>query len=464
VKIIIYKLTTKVEISGMLKTNRSKGHLKLFLLVALLICYNLQAQETDLETRIKEQFDKNGQRKIIKAEKLYLLAADFKQQAEKLSSSSERKALKKSILASRSNGKANRIRYKILIKDLKKYTHIDSHDSSKIIKKKIKRAKKIMRHTNSKREAALKLTNDNNAYSLLKHSDELELKAMGDLNYVYGLLLRISRKGNEVLVSGQSTDDAIKADNFPIQNPITNTGNEQEKTKDKEIGITDLNQGISGQTNTNHAKNQSIVKQEITDPVKNIVPVHPETEQVAGVYFKIQIGASKTPYTVDQLERNFKTNESLGIEIDGEWTKYFIQKKFGAYEEALSFKENLKIRGSFIVAYKNGKKVSIDEALKKESPQTAIEELRQVDETIKSKPDEIVYRLQIGFSTKRMSETELASFMHAGQEILTTDCGTWFIYTVGQFSTEAAALQFKKQKGLTDAELVKFINGKPSDN
>jgi len=44
------------------------------------------------------------------------------------------------------------------------------------------------------------------------------------------------------------------------------------------------------------------------------------------------------------------------------------------------------------------------------------------------------------------------------------DCGSWFIYTVGDFETENAALQFKRAKGLSEAEPIKFINGKPIDN
>jgi uncharacterized protein with HEPN domain len=455
-KNVIYIMQTKFDILDFQKIFKMKRHFVLYLLIIILPCFAIHAQDSDLESRIKEQLKKPDQKKTAKAEKLYQAAAGFKSQAEKLESSSEKKALKKNILASQNNGKANRIKYKVYYKDLKKFAQIDTHDSAKVIKKKIKRAKKIMRHTNGKRELALKLTNDNNAYSLLKHADELEIKALRDLDFVYGLLMSITKKGKEDVKIITGIDDGTKIKESTLVN---------EFEKNKAIGedVSNENKLQIGQNNVVPEKLGSVILKEKTLPVPIKDSMQVETEQELDVYFKIQIAASKTQFTVDQLERNFETKEALSIEIDGEWYKYSIRKKFADYDEALAYKEMLKIRGTFIIAYKNGKKVSIDEALKKEIPKAMVNENQQIDVPEKIKPDEIVYRLQIGFSTKRMSAAELNMFHHTGQEIMTIDCGSWFIYTIGRFDTEAGAIQFKKQKGLTDAELVKFVNGKLTD-
>jgi len=72
--------------------------------------------------------------------------------------------------------------------------------------------------------------------------------------------------------------------------------------------------------------------------------------------------------------------------------------------------------------------------------------------------------VQVGFSTSPLSASEVGQFKNGGKEVLMVDCGSWFIYTVGDFETENAALQFKRAKGLSEAEPIKFINGKPIDN
>ncbi len=185
-------------------------------------------------------------------------------------------------------------------------------------------------------------------------------------------------------------------------------------------------------------------------------------QQKDEIHYKIQIAASKVELTADQLINNFNTKEILNVEIEGEWYKYSIRKKFTNYSEAFEYKNGLKINGVFIIAYKNGNKVSIEEALKAENERSdmVIDQVTGTDKTIATDNKLITYRLQIGFSTKPLSAREVSKFKNAGKEVSTVDCGAWFIYTIGSFKNESEALNFRNINKLTEAEIVKFRNNK----
>jgi hypothetical protein len=413
-----------------------------------------------MATSIKSQLDPSGKRKIAKAEKFLLAYNNDKSQAEKLENSSQKKLLKKQISASKNLGKANKIMYKVYREDLKKFIDIDKNDSAKVIKKKLVRVKKIMKRTNSKREAALKLTSDDDIYSILKHADELEEKAFKDIYFVYSLLLKDIKpkqdegknevvkvtediKDNNIIPVKKAGDDAIKDEGVPVS-----AGNVENSVDDKKT--VNNNEPISELNNDN-------TKKIADEPVNN-------NDINTNVYFRIQIAASKSQPSLEQYTKNLPPKEVLDVEIEGEWYKYFISKKFASYQEAQDYKSLMKIKGTLIIAYKNNQKVTIEEALKKEpvdNTKNVVTENKIIDNVKPAADGKITYRLQVGFSTKQLSAVEVSQFKNGGKEVFAIDCGSWFIYTVGDFETEIAAQNFKNAKGLTESEIVKFRNGKP---
>ena len=80
------------------------------------------------------------------------------------------------------------------------------------------------------------------------------------------------------------------------------------------------------------------------------------------VVFRVQIAASNKKMSINQIKNIYcKEPNVYLIEEDG-WFKYSVGS-FKKYQIALQMKENSGVTGAFIVAYKNGKKLNIKEAI-----------------------------------------------------------------------------------------------------
>jgi len=373
----------------------------LLILIAILSLFSIikvQGQNSDLERKIKEQLGAQDKKKMAEAEKYQLACNNDKAEAEKLEGSSKKKVLQKQISASENQGIANNKAYKIYCSDLEKFD-LKKHDSAKVIDKKMVRAKKIMKLSRANREAALKLTKDQDVYNMLDDADELEYKAFRDIFFVYALLLGENSKQKEI-VSKNDIKDVVIEENLPDKSkkPVNeekipksnNAPNSQEETRTN----VDANKNRKA-NNTEIGDQQNIKKSEINIEASD--EKIDESDINSNVYFKIQIAASKTQLSVDQLVRNFPTKEVLNVEVEGDWYKYSIRKKFTDYNEAIDYRANLKIKGAFIIAFKNGKKVTIEEALKKdivENKETKITENKQIDNVKPETGLKTTYRLQ----------------------------------------------------------------------
>jgi hypothetical protein len=92
-----------------------------------------------------------------------------------------------------------------------------------------------------------------------------------------------------------------------------------------------------------------------------------ETKPTTGVEFSIQLGAfSKKKVTVAQMKKKFRVTDALRTEMAEGFTK-FISGSFAEYKAARDkreeIKENNKVKTAFVVAYNNGKRITVQEAL-----------------------------------------------------------------------------------------------------
>ncbi|MCH2081495.1 MAG: SPOR domain-containing protein [Saprospiraceae bacterium] len=81
-----------------------------------------------------------------------------------------------------------------------------------------------------------------------------------------------------------------------------------------------------------------------------------------GIWFRVQIGAYKNR----QIDKNLETTDELSLEKPDDIQKVSLGR-FRQYEDAKRLKNQLKgmgLKDAWIVSYKDGKRISIEEALK----------------------------------------------------------------------------------------------------
>ncbi len=87
-----------------------------------------------------------------------------------------------------------------------------------------------------------------------------------------------------------------------------------------------------------------------------------KTRSLAGLKFEVQIAASKKVIPSWQLKRIYKGGQQIKQRNYDGWFKYSVGD-FSSYQEAKSFARKIKVRGAFVVAYKNSQKIDIKEAI-----------------------------------------------------------------------------------------------------
>ena len=121
------------------------------------------------------------------------------------------------------------------------------------------------------------------------------------------------------------------------------------------------------------SKNDNQQEKEVQQPSEKTAPilkaaapekVEKSSETKNEIIFKVQISASATK--LDIVPSNFNGLSSISIEKQGKLYKYFYGAE-NKYDDAKKNLEQAKKKGytsAFIVAYKDGLKISISEAIK----------------------------------------------------------------------------------------------------
>lgn len=109
------------------------------------------------------------------------------------------------------------------------------------------------------------------------------------------------------------------------------------------------------------------VKQKTPEPAKtsSVDASKPEVVTKTGVTFKVQISASSKDVAL--TPSNFKGLSNISMTKEGNMFKYFYNETtdYDHARKALEVAKNKGYNSAFLVAYKNGKKVSIKEAINK---------------------------------------------------------------------------------------------------
>lgn len=210
------------------------------------------------------------------------------------------------------------------------------------------------------------------------------------------------------------------------------------------------------------------------------IPVNPPMPE--GLVFKVQIGAFRNPIP----QNLFKGIKPIAAETTPQGFKRYtagLFRKFSAAAAAKKQVNDLGYRDAFVVAFYNGKRIPIAEAITKaketgetvdiaaastENVTTSSASSSQLSEfgTLLTNVTDVrtiqglFYTVQIGVFSKEVTASQLYNISPINAE--KTDKGL-IRYTTGRFDDEAKAIRSKNNivsKGISDAFVVAYYNGK----
>jgi N-acetylmuramoyl-L-alanine amidase len=123
---------------------------------------------------------------------------------------------------------------------------------------------------------------------------------------------------------------------------------------------------VLSKNDSNDEKENAVIPEKSAPIIKVETPekVEISTASQKGIVFKVQISASSSK--IDTVPSNFNGLQTISLEQQGKLYKYFYGAE-NKYDEAKSNLEEAKKKGytsAFIVAYKDGVKISISDAIK----------------------------------------------------------------------------------------------------
>ena len=173
------------------------------------------------------------------------------------------------------------------------------------------------------------------------------------------------------------------------------------------------------------------------------------------IIFRIQIAASRTLLTFDDLAKIDPGGFPVEVVSEGGWLKYqFIGVPLYADVQRIFREANAK--GSFIVSYRNGVKQNLPEMI---SNSRELEKRIQV-EGKNGLVGETFYHLEIAASKTALKATEIAK-LYNGPELvlLIMEQGLYKYHLNAGYSPEDARM-FKQKTGLTGANVVAYKNAR----
>lgn len=259
-----------------------------------------------------------------------------------------------------------------------------------------------------------------------------------DLNTSYR-----STNRNETVVEGRSNNQTTKTVREQT-NTTTNRGNENTS-------------GNTSNTTSSGQGNETVIKQYTDESFAANDPVNT-------VVFRVQLGAFKKRLSRDIFDG---AQNLVEVAADDNLVKY-LSGSFTDYSKAANHKVDMILKGfqgAFVVAYRNGKRISLSEAGATMAPKEEVtgEEEDEITEENLIDKNLVSFRVQLGaFRNEPPAElqTKMSQIQNVKSEI--TQSGLTR-YTAGDFKTYEEANALKKRiadnHGLPDVFIVSYFKG-----
>jgi len=189
--------------------------------------------------------------------------------------------------------------------------------------------------------------------------------------------------------------------------------------------------------------------------------IKPRQEKVKSsnkIIFKVQIAADTEPLSSSKLHKIYSGYHPIESYTEDGWYKYLIGE-FNTFNEANKLREGSKVKGAFIVAFKNGKKINVLDAKK------IVRDCYtpQIINDWKSSNDQVVFRVQIAASRKELTPFQLKQRYCGEKYVYLSLEEPWHKYAVGNFSNYNKASQMKKTINVSGAFIVAYQYGEKLD-
>jgi hypothetical protein len=185
---------------------------------------------------------------------------------------------------------------------------------------------------------------------------------------------------------------------------------------------------------------------------KDIIPVSAigNGNMPAGLIFRIQVAAARSPLTKEQLARIYTGPYAIEMIEEEGWYKY---QTLGLrlYSDALKILTNVPVKGAFISAYEDGNKINLFEGVVKN---------RTLERTIKSSGrrgiGETEFHVQIAASKLPIRQEEFSRIYSGTETVSLIFEEGWYKYRIKAGNSYERATQIKATCGVDKAFIVAY--------
>jgi len=187
---------------------------------------------------------------------------------------------------------------------------------------------------------------------------------------------------------------------------------------------------------------------------KGKAPVNtPKTKskkELAGITFKVQIAADRVQLDNNRLKEIYAGVKKVQTDRGDEWYRYSIGT-CPTYFHAKQLRRKTDVRGAFVVAYKNGKRLN---AYKLRSTRIQCSNLNvtEFDES----NEKLIFSVQIAASSRSLNADDLKYVYCGNKTIQEHQVGKWYKYAVGSYDNYERAAELKKTICVPGAFVVAY--------
>ena len=294
----------------------------------------------------------------------------------------------------------------------------------------------------------------------LQERDTVGGKELVDLWYAYLYPDRTIQPSGDI-------EDEIKTSGDTVSEKIQSKDELAEKTNQPDKTDESARQAPKEEATP---KEQAQKETEAPNADSEKLKVEEEQQYASGLIYRVQIAADKKPLSQATLRKLYDGDKQISRIVENGWYKYSIGD-FSTFDNAEAFKNDLKTRDAFIVAYKDGEPVSPERAQKDDI--SGPEKEKPLDEKTEPKPSEtvepakttseVVFKVQIAASRNPMSDNLLHNIYGGDKDINKNIVNGWHKYSIGKFPDYGAANKLKKKTNVSGAFIAAYKQGKLLD-